>query len=327
MDTATTDSLMKSRIRYFSSRNGGKDKVWDFTKKLASKQSSQVFFVKDSIDVVTVIEPGTISYYRITPDTLTLIVRESPLEKRKYVLEKVTKKFPFLYGDSISKRYRCDGMYCGDHPFREVGTTTIKADAEGSIVLAEHDTIKNVLRVHTIDAYTICMDIDSAALDTARLTQVIDERYEWYLPDSEYPVIESVTSTTYDNMNAIGTTKYAYCNLPKDLVANYITSDDDQETDDLDISFDGNEQQTPDIIHYKVETQGKIIQILYSLDEEASITAIVANHMGMLCSSRHWTQDAGQGYSVQLDCSSFRPGVYILYINVNGKVYNEKVTL
>lgn len=34
-----------------------------------------------------------------------------------------------------------------------------------------------------------------------------------------------------------------------------------------------------------------------------------------------------QGYEVQIDCNGLRPGIYILYINVNGKVYSEKVTL
>ena len=49
--------------------------------------------------------------------------------------------------------------------------------------------------------------------------------------------------------------------------------------------------------------------------------------MGFLFVSRQWTQEAGQGYSAQIDCNGLRPGVYILYINVNGKVYSEKVTL
>ena len=59
--------------------------------------------------------------------------------------------------------------------------TTVKVEADGSIVLAENETVRNVRRVHTIDTFSICMDIDSAALDTARLTQVFDERYECYL--------------------------------------------------------------------------------------------------------------------------------------------------
>ena len=192
-------------------------------------------------------------------------------------------------------------------------------------MLAENDTVRNIRRVHTIDAYGICMALDSAALDTAKLTQVIDERYEWYLPGAQYPIIENMTSTTFLNMDVIGTTQYAYCNLPEDEAAFYITPEEDDETDDSEIALD--EQPTPDIIHYEIRTQGKIIKLTYSLDEEASITTIVASYIGLLCKSSQWTQSAGQGYSVQIDCNGLHPGIYILYINVNGKVYNEKVKI
>lgn len=326
LEPASADSLLKSRIRYFSPGNGGRNKVWDFSDKLGSKGSSRILFVKDSTGAVSFIEPGKNSYYHMTPDTLMLFGSESPLEKREYSVNKVSRILPLEYGDSVIKQFRCEGMYCGNHPFREVGTTTVKVDADGSIVLAENDTVRNVLRVHTIDSYSICMDIDSAALDTARLTQVIDERYEWYLPDSQYPIIEDVTSTTFFNMEAIGTTKHAYCNLTEDLAASYITPEDEGEMDEQE-GFSEEDQQIPDIIHYSIETQGKVIHMSYALDEDATITTIVANHMGFLSLYNQWTQEAGQGYNAWIDCNGLRPGIYILYINVNGKVYSEKVRL
>ena len=148
MEPASADSLVKSQIRYFSPGMGGRDRVWDFSQKLRSKGSSQVKFVKDSTGVVSFIEPGRIGYYLTTPDTLVLLGSESPLQKREYAVSKVTRKFPLAFGDSISKPFRCEGMYCGDHPFREVGTTTVKVDADGAIVLAENDTLWNVLHLY-----------------------------------------------------------------------------------------------------------------------------------------------------------------------------------
>lgn len=320
------DSLQKSQIRYFSPGKGGKQKVWDYTDKLKAKQSLQVTFMTDSTGVLSVNEPGSINYYRCTSDSLVLIASESPLEKRDYVVNKFFKKFPLDYGDSISMPFRCEGVYCGDHPFREAGVTTVRVDGEGSIVLAENDTLRNVRRVHTIDVYFVCMDRDSAALDTARLTQVIDERYEWYLTDARYPIIEDVTSTTYHNMDVVGTTKYAYCNLPDHLAAAYITPDEEPDGGEQE-GFADEGRQTADIIHYQVETQGGNIVISYDLDAAATIQTIVANHMGMLCSSRQWTQPAGQGYMSQIDCTGLQPGVYVLYMNVNGKVYSEKIRI
>ena len=108
-------------------------------------------FMKDSSGVLSIIEPGKISYYRNNLDSLILIGSESALEKRDYAENKISKTFPLIFGDSISMPFRCEGKYCGNHLFREVGTTTIKLDADGSIVLAENDTLRNVRRVHTID--------------------------------------------------------------------------------------------------------------------------------------------------------------------------------
>lgn len=326
MELVSVDSLQKSRIRYFTPGLGGRNRVWDFSKKLGSSESSQVMFMKDSTDIVSVIVPGKISYYHTTSDTLILIGSESPLEKREYVLGKFSKKYPLEYGDSVSLPFRCKGVYCGNHLFREAGTTTVKVDAEGSIVLADNDTIRNVRRVHTIDSYSICMDLDSAALDTAKPTQIIDERYEWYLPDSHYPIIETVINTSYSDMEVVGTIKYAYCNLPDNQVANYITPEDENEMEGQEWQSYEN-QQTPDIFHYEIEILGKEINITYDLDEDATITTIVANQMGMLCMSRQWTQNVGQGYSTRIACNGLHPGIYILYINVNGKVYSEIITL
>jgi hypothetical protein len=326
MEPASVDSLQKCRIHYFPPGLGGRNRVWDFSKKLDSSESLQVMFMKDSTDVVSVIVPGKISCYRATSDSLILIGSESPLEKRVYVLEKFSNKHPLEYGDSVCMPFRCEGVYCGNHLFRETGTTTVKVDGEGSIVLADNDTIRNVRRVHTIDSYSVCMDLDSVALDTAKLTQIIDERYEWYLPDSHYPIIETAINTSYSNMDVVGTMKHAYCNLPDDQVANYITPEDENETEGEEGQSNGN-QLPPDIFHYGIEVLGKEIIITYGLDEEATITTIVANQMGMLCMSRQWTQNAGLGYSARIDCNGLHSGIYILYINVNGKVYSEIVTL
>lgn len=326
MKPLSTDSLQKNRIRYFSPGSGGKNKVWDFSRKLYSNESSQVGFMKDSTGVVSVIESGKTSYYNTTSDTLLLQGNESSIRKRTFVENKAIMKFPLSYSDSISNQYRCEGMYCGNHPFREVGSTSVNVDADGCIILAEDDTIYNVKRMHTIDTYSVCMDINVAALDTAKVTQVIDERYEWYLPESQYPIIENVISTTYLNMENLGTTRYAYCNLSEQESSQYITPEDDLGDDEQNNLLD-EKIADPDIIHYSMNVNGGIVSIAYHLDSDAIISIIVANHMGIIHKQKSWAENAGQGYSMQIDCNGLRPGTYILYINVNGKIYSEKVSL
>lgn len=326
MEFGSTDSIQKSTIRYFSPGKGGYNRVWDLSSRLVSKKTSQVLFMKDSTGLVSVIEPGKIKYYLPTRDSLVLTGSESSLEKREYANHKFSKKFPLEISDSTTKSFLCDGIYCGNHSFREVGTTNVKIDGIGSIVLAENDTVRNVTRAHTIDSYSVCMDIDVAALDTAKQTQVIDEHYEWYLPYSEYPIIELSTSTTYLDMEAIGTTRRACCNLPEYETERYVTLVDDWDEDEPDDFLD-EDTSDPDIIHYEIGVNGKLVNITYDLDADATINIIVANHMGIIYKHTEWTQSAGHGYSAQIDCSGLRSGTYLLYINVNGKIYSEKVTL
>ena len=325
IDADYPDSLQKCSIRYFSPGKGGKDRVWDFSRKLSSKKSQKVMICKDSADIISITDDGRMGYYYFRSDTLMLLGTESPKETRNYRKKKAVMRFPLVYNDSICKSFRCEGVYCGTHPFRELGSTVAKVDAEGVVVMAEGDTVRNVKRVHTIDSYSVCMDISYAALDTAKLTQVIDERHAWYLPESEYPVIEDVTSTTFLNMDAIGTTRSAYCNLPEYKVSDYITEVDEYTDEGQDGSFD--ELAESDIIHYMVETNGSKVVISYDLDDDACISTVVASHMGVTYRHCSWTQKAGQGYCAQIDCGGLRRGTYILYINVNGKVYSEKVNI
>ena len=102
MPPASADSLQKNKIRYFSPGRGGRAMVWDFSEKLGSNGSSQVMFMKDSTGVVTIMEPGKISYYHATPDTLVLFGSESTLEKREYAVSKVSKIFPLEYGNTTN---------------------------------------------------------------------------------------------------------------------------------------------------------------------------------------------------------------------------------
>lgn len=327
MECGATDSLQRSCIRYFSPGRGGSNRVWDFSKRLSSKESSKLMFMKDSTGIISITEPGRIKYYMTEQDSLVLVGSESPLEKRQFVKKKITLKHPLEFGDSIKKEFRCEGMYCGIHPFREAGSTYLNVDAEGTAVFAGNDSVTNVRRIHTIDTYSVCMDRDSAALDTAKLTQVIDECYGWYFPGAEYPFLELSTSTTYLNMDITESTRKAYCYFPEDKVSYYITEEDDNETNEPDGSLVTNDNTDPDIIHYKINTNGGIVGITYDLDEDAAISLIVANHMGFSYIHRNWTQSAGQAYTMQVDCSGLRTGTYILYINVNGKVYSKKITL
>lgn len=320
-----SDEVSLERMPYFSSNRCGKGLLWDFTESSTSKRHFNIWHQVDTVGRHLQLTDRDITYYQDAKDTLFIVCRESPLYKITYSQPILSMRYPFAYGDSLSAPFSGYGVYCGDHPFKENGVSTIIADAEGDAVIGE-DTIHNVLRVYTLRSYSICMDIDSTALDSARLKQIIEERYDWYARGYRYPIVTTVTSTSYDNMTPLGTRQTAYCLLP-DIQCQFADSvnEDIRRKDSL--AAAEQTRANTDIIHYTVSQGGGLVTIDYSLDSDADITALVSDAMGIVYRRSHQYNRQGTGYTLTLDCSGLRRGKYILYINVNGKVYSNKVAL
>lgn len=320
-----SDALSILPISYFFSEAYGKDAVWDFSDFREAQQKHSIWLQKDSLGRNIMITNRGITNYCLSGDSLFISGEEAPLSKIEYERPILSMHYPFSYGDSISAPFNGYGIYCGDHLFLEQGVSTIKADAEGRIVIGE-DTISNVLRVYSLKSYSICMDIDSAALDTARLKQVIEERYDWYARGYRYPLFTTVTSTSYDNATPLGTTQTAWCMLP-DIQRLLADSCNEGIRRNDSIALAEKAKSTEEIIHYSIAQNGNLLTVGYSLDSDADITALVSDVMGVVYKQCRQHNGKGDGYTLNMDCNGLRHGKYILYINVNGKVYNEKVTL
>ena len=192
----------------------------------------------------------------------------------------------------------------------------------GDILLSETDTLKNAFRVYKLRSYSVAMDIDLSKLDSARLKQVIEEKYEWYAKGYDKPVFETITSTSYAELSPLGTTQYAYCYLPEYPMCDARCQQPEEIYECRDKEGQG---QFRDIIHYKVDVNGYRVNIDYSLDAKSNVTMLIASQMGMVYYSKRYAQGAGTGYQASFDIGGLRPGVYVLYINVDGKTYHEKI--
>ena len=203
---------------------------------------------------------------------------------------------------------------------------TLQGDAYGSIILSEKDTIPNVLKVHTLKSYSLAMDMHPEALDTAKLKQVIEERYQWFARGYRYPIFETITSTSYADLNALGTTYQAYCYLPEDQMSLNDSVNMEIQKRDLEDKVHQDVKEK-DIFHYDIQVSGNIINVNYQLDENARVSSIVSSPMGIVYKQKKWNGTAGETSMETIDCSGLIRGQYVLYMNVNGKVYSEKVTI
>ena len=305
----------RNAVDYFDPGNGGSSCLWDFSDLNILSEAHLVSQCIDSLGLITVTDESQITYYIMREDSLLEVGNETPLKETYYYNSPCSMIYPLAFEDAFSKDFEGYGIYCGDHFFKEKGFYYVVADGQGDILLSDTDTLKNVLRVYKLKSYSVAMDLNPSRIDSVEMKQVIEERYEWYVKGYCRPILESVTSTSYADLSPLGTTHYAYCSIPDSLKLN-----DYQQPDD------NNYQEVPqDIIHYNVSIDGGSVDIEYSLDARANITMLISNQMGMIYSNRRFLQDAGTGYNAHFNISGLRSGVYVLYINVNGKVYHETI--
>ena len=187
--------------------------------------------------------------------------------------------------------------------------------------MEEGDTLKNVLRVYSLTTASVRLSEDSVLTDSATYQQYIEEKYWWYARGYRYPVFEITTNTLYHEMQPVYTEQWARkpelttaCAVSDTLNSDILKND----------SLYNVIQSREDIISYTLTNENNHLTISYDLSAHARIHVIVADIMGMTYRNESTTQEAGQSYNMNIDLNGLRCGQYIVYINVNGKIYNHK---
>lgn len=330
------DSVAMQIVDYVNPGKAGENAVWDF----CGIDSVGVYYIKyDTLHVSQLVgyDAQNIYKYGLANNNLLLLNSESALLGMNYFQPQLLQAFPFQYHDSVSERYGGEGRYCGTHFERTFGTVQITADGQGTLILSENDTLYNTLRVYTINTAAIRLNSDSCRNDSDNLKQVITERYQWFARGYRYPVFETVTSSTYNNLDYVSTQQYAYC-CPSSVQSeiNDPVNEEIRRKDLLDRQNEKNQKgETPDpdtnrdkcVFDYELTQNGNQVIITYDISENAHIHVMVVDVMGVVYRNLQQTNEAGYGYSVAIDCSGLRRGQYIIYMNVNGNIYNNKITV
>lgn len=315
------DSYTLRQLDYFSPGNEGKDVVWDFSelKSTGRKVQKEYFLSTDS--VLSCVDGESLSRYSLTDDTLYCLGYDTRLKHMDYTQPMAMMTYPFSYGYSITNPYNGIGDYCKRLILKNGGTLMVEADAEGVIINQEGDTLKNVLRVHTTRLNSVSMHAlsDTLMADTSRMKQEIEEHYAWYVRGYRYPMYETSSICFYDNMTPVSCIQKAYHYCADDM-----SEMNDSVNEEILAADSIAEVGEQDIIHYTIKNDGSTLTMDYSLDADASINALVSNNRGMLYGRRSTRQPAGTDYQMDFDIVSLPKGDYVLYVNVNGKVYNEK---
>lgn len=329
------DSVTLHVVDYVDAGTGGENAIWDF----CGLDSIGVYYIKfDTIKHTQLAGFDFQNIYKFSQDRnlLLLSAKESALQGTYYLHPQLLQAFPFQYGQVVSKEYKGEGRYCGTHYERTFGNVQITADGQGTLILSEKDTLLNTLRVYTVNTAAIRLNSDSCRNDSDNLKQIITERYQWFTRGYRYPVFETVTSSTYDNTNHVSTQQHAYC-CPPSIQA--MISDPINEEIRQNDALAGHNQNNKDnedtqhkkggdrcVFNYDVTLDGAQIHLVYDVSESAHIHIMVVDIMGIVYRDVEQASEVGSNV-IDIDCAGLRNGQYILYMNVNGSVYNHKVTI
>ena len=318
------DSYVLTQMEYFAQGDEGNDVVWDFSglKSLDTRCRREYFLSRDS--VLMCVDDECASSYELKGDTLLCLGYDTRLKHMSYTNPMTMITYPFRYGYNIMTPFHGIGDYCKSLIIKSDGTIIVDADAEGSIVWSDGDTLRNVLRVHTTRLTSLSMHALSDTLfqDTSHMKQEIEDSYSWYVRGYRYPMYETSSVCFYDNMTPVSCVQKSFMYQPDEFAFN----DEFKDSVNCEILMADSvsRKMCEDIIHYTVERSCNTLIVNYSLDSEATINSLVCNSRGILYARKNVKKTQGNDYQMVFDITSLPAGEYVLYINVNGKAYNEK---
>ncbi|GEM_PF-519698 len=317
------DILHKRQIAAPDPGFDGNNAVWDFRNVETVRKDYRVEHRLAPDSSLYCLEPPFMCRYRLEGGSLLLTNYQTTVTNINFAEPVLEMKYPMKYGDASSSSYSGAGKYANRNAVEAYGTVSITADGQGILICPDGDTLKNVLRVHTVRTASLGMDRDTVMGSGAERLVEIEEFYRWYARGCRYPVLETRSASYYHNTDFVKSVRTAFMCLPDSQRT--LSDSANLAVARADSAAAGN--AAGDIIEYSVENSGNVVTLRYSLSGKARVQALVCGIMGEVWRKAGRTDEAGGDYTLVLDCNGLRRGDYILYINVNGKAYSSKVAL
>lgn len=317
------DVINKQQVEYIDPGERGMNAVWDFRNTEVLSKAYRVEYSRDSDSTIYAIEPKFMNLYQMHGDTLVQTVYQDAVTLMTYHKTIPELKFPFGFGDTLSGDYKGSGHYSRHNAIQARGSILVEADGKGMLILTDKDTLINVLRIHTLKTSSFGLEKDSVVHDSTKCLLKVEEYYKWYARGYRYPVFETHSEGYYDGTDQLTCNRTAFRTLPDSL--RLLVDSINMNIARNDSSLAKAEQAS--IIDYTVTNTGQNVKIDYTLKQQATISAVISDVMGVVYQHASRSDNAGSGYSITLNINNLRHGGYVLYLNVNGKVYSHKITV
>lgn len=144
------DNIELLELDYFDAGNSGNNVIWDFSDLNVKGNESTVGFCTEADSTLLFFNDTGIFHLKLDDGLFLLKSMESRLNSITYKKPLTIYSFPLAYGYSHFEDYTAFGKYCETIAVDATGSMSVDADACGSIINCLGDTIRDVLRVHTI---------------------------------------------------------------------------------------------------------------------------------------------------------------------------------
>lgn len=303
-------------------------------------------------DSLIAIDNGGMRKYCLKGDSLLLVGTENRLMHIDYAQPEVWLRFPMSLGDSISGLFEGKGQYCERLFLRKIGRYTTKADALGSLLMENSDTLHNVLRIQTERiTTTLAQPLDNmlaiyGTLDSipllgndsimrliatdGRSVRTVTQRY--YASGSRYPVLETCETSIVGEDEPVVQTAAFYCSpySQASLASANRTIPAKSTKRQNDASIADNHDKS---FSYSldIDTSGKIINVNcgFSGTSEGSVPLklLLCNQQGILYRQSYGQLHQGVRERLSLCYAGLHNGSYVLYIEAGGQQYSEKFSV
>lgn len=299
----------------------GENVIWDFTdvEVLDGNVKCEYEVIGDSVLYVT--EGGTRRDFRLSGDSLLCGGLENRLTVLSDSISGIVFRYPFAYGDSVSKPFVQKGEYSKLFDLYVGGISTSVCDAKGMLILEPGDTLRNVLRVHRInDSFVMIKGRGVADIQSGNKTRYVEHIYSWYAEGYACPVAEIVEQQFCVGEKTERSSKISYVRYANQLsgipevcmVDEYAL----QKTDSRANGKSGylSKEYEKGYSGLDVDYTGGTVTLNVEVHRDMTVGATLTNLHGVVFGYIPYRKvSGGEVYSQSLEVGTLLPGEYLLH--------------
>lgn len=342
------DVILKQELQYKSPGRSGSNVIWDFSELSVLDTGYREYFTGSPDSILMKVSPRSRSEYKMTEDSLFCIGYQTSTLQIKYLLPELYRHYPMFYRDSISSLYYGEGKYSHTLNMAVYGISTQQADAYGTILLPDGDTLTHVLRIrestHASQRLSSYSDILSCGNDSHYSTDSLHYRlshdsitwqtdtYRWYASGYRYPVFETVQTSIITSATP---TRHFYRSyyyplkeqiyLPKDRVNMNIRERIAMKKNSIVSPSPDSFIKQDYTYNYFIDENGNTLQIELLSGGGSDVELALCSLAGYCIEKKQYVSIPSGLHKASFNISSLSSGNYLLSVIVDGNIHSEKI--